>query len=251
MRRIALALDTSTPVLSAAIVAEEGEVYRVLATRSAGPPQVTSTLVPGVFDELLAEATLKQADISVLVTGIGPGLFTGVRVAVATMKAIAFARRLPLIAAGSLEALALGAPRGAPLAGGDSFRFPELKDSGLLCPVLDARKGEIYFGLFRAVNGALEEVGAPEACPPAALVDRLRLFGERVRLFGTGAKIIDSTANDEPRTPGAAEIAVLALSRYAKAEFELSHVLALEPFYLRPPEAEVARRKRLDQREQK
>ena len=116
---VMLALDTSTPVLSAALVEWSGGALTVLSTRQVGPPEITSTVVPGLFDELLSEAGRSIDQLQAVVTGVGPGLFTGARVAVATMKAIAYARQLPLVGGGSLEAMALGAARGSALAKGD------------------------------------------------------------------------------------------------------------------------------------
>jgi tRNA threonylcarbamoyladenosine biosynthesis protein TsaB len=247
---LALALDTSTPVLSAALVEwREGEL-EVLATRQVGPPEITSTVVPGLFDELLAEAGRTISQLQVVVTGVGPGLFTGARVAVATMKAIAYARQLPLLGAGSLEAMALAAARSASLEKGDRLLAPP--ECGLLCPVIDARKGEVYSALYRFEGGRLVVVSEPRAGTPAALVEQLQSQSEPLKIFGTGVKplraVIPAESSwvllDEAQTPAAAEIAWFALSRTPAPTFDAHEVLALEPTYLRPPEAEVALRRR-------
>lgn len=250
MASYALSLDTSTPVLSCALLERLPGALRLAAIREAGPPQVTSTLVPGAFDELLEEAGARQDEIDVLVSGLGPGLFTGARVAVATMKAVAFARSRPLVGAESLESLSLAAARGA-FQVGDTRRLSEPVSSGLLCPVLDARKGEVYFALYRFRDGVAECVLAPRAGSAAELVQVLEALSEPVELFGTGAAPAQSvalpphvTVRESPRTPSAADIALVALSRTPEPAFDLASVLALEPHYLRPPEAEIARRKR-------
>ena len=99
MSSLVLSLDTSTPSMSAALLSQDESGLTVLATRDAGPPQVVSTLIPGVFDELLAEAGAQADQVGVLVVGLGPGLFTGVRVAAATMKAVkAVSERLSPVA---------------------------------------------------------------------------------------------------------------------------------------------------------
>ena len=67
---LALALDTSTPVLSSALVEWSDGELRVLATRQVGPPEITSTVVPGLFDELLAEAGRTINDLQAVVTGV-------------------------------------------------------------------------------------------------------------------------------------------------------------------------------------
>lgn len=249
---LALSLDTSTPFLSAALVSVQGGRTEVLASRFVSPPAVTSTLVPGVFDELLAEAGATLGSVELFVAGLGPGLFTGTRVAVGTMKALAYARRRPLLGAGSLEAMSVAAARGCTLTRGDALEVEALPGSGLLCPVLDARKGEVYSALYRVARGRLEEVVPPAALSPRALLEVLTRQTEPVRCFGTGAAPLLAAGatpagiqiEEGPLAPGAAELAALACVRHEHATFDAVSVLALEPRYLRPPEAEVARRKR-------
>jgi tRNA threonylcarbamoyladenosine biosynthesis protein TsaB len=245
-RPLILALDTSTPVLSCALLRRENALeIEVLQTRRAAPPAVVSTLVPGLFDEMLAASGAKLDDVGVVVAGLGPGLFTGVRVAVATMKAIAYARRLPLVGAGSLEAMALAAARGHELAAGDRVTLAEPHESGWICPVIDARKGEVYAGIQRWHEGRLESRLAPSALPPKALLPWLE-GADSPMAVGAGAGVLDDGRQARaPLTPGAAEIALLALARSPSLAFDAAAVLTLEPHYLRPPEAEVARQKRL------
>jgi tRNA threonylcarbamoyladenosine biosynthesis protein TsaB len=249
---LALSLDTSAPFLSTALVSVQGSRTEVLATRFVGPPAVTSTLVPGVFDEMLTETGTTLASVDLFVAGLGPGLFTGTRVAVGTMKALAYARHRPLLGAGSLEAMAVAAARGGPLSRGDTLDVEALPDTGLLCPVLDARKGEVYGAVYEVREGMLQEVVPPAALSPRALLELLSRQRGPVRCFGTGALPLKALGappsflelEGEPLAPGAAEIAGLACARHEHAGYDAAAVLALEPRYLRPPEAEVARRRR-------
>ncbi len=245
MTALALALDTSTPVLSCALVERDATGMRVLATRSAGPPAVVSTVVPSLFDELLSEAQRSMDEVAVALAGLGPGLFTGARVALATMKAVAYARRIPLVGAGSLEAMALAAARRASLRAGDELPFDAPLESDWLCPILDARKGEVYFAVHRFRTGALETRVAPTAASPSEVLRLLATDEARPQPVGAGTKVVGSGFGErEPSYPGAAEIAFLALHQEREPVFELARVLSLEPRYLRPPEAEVARQKR-------
>lgn len=252
MAGLVLSLDTSTPRLSCALLRRDARGVSVLGLRASEPPEIVSTLVPAAFEALLTEAGATLDDVEVLVAGLGPGLFTGTRVAVATMKAIAYARRRPLLGAGTLEAMALAAARGAGLRPGDALADAEPLESGVLCPVLDARKGEVYFARYRWKAGELETVEPPAAGPPGPLFERLRTGGELTIAFGSGliapgVKVESGGSlalRETPQTPGAAELAWLALRRDPAPVFDLAAVLALEPFYLRPPEAEVARKKR-------
>lgn len=253
MSDLVLALDTSTPRLTTALLRRNGTSLTVLATREAAPPTIVSTLVPGVFGELFAEAGVSRDDLAVLVTGLGPGLFTGVRVAVATMKALAYARQLPLLGAESLEAMSLAALRGGEAGAGEVIRGDVDEAPELLCPVLDARKGEVYYALHAVEQERIVRRSDPAAGPPAVLADALRGRAESVRVFGSGVDVLQPLLEgvahvrfeSTPRYPGAAELAALAVLRDPSPAFSLEDVLALEPTYLRPPEAEVARQKKL------
>jgi tRNA threonylcarbamoyladenosine biosynthesis protein TsaB len=225
-RPLALALDTSTPTLSCTLVRRTDRGLDVLATREVGPPAIVSTLVPGLFDELLRDAGATLDDV-------------------ATMKAIAYARRIPLLGAGSLDAMALAAVRGSSLKQGDSVAFDEPFSSDWLCPIIDARKGEVYFAVCRFVEGRLEIQAPPQAAPAHPVVELLESSGRSPHAFGAGLKALGAGFEAKaPYFPGAAEIAFLALQRHRAPVFDLAQVLALEPTYVRPPEAEVARQKR-------
>lgn len=245
-RPLALALDTSTPTLSCALLERDAAGVRVIDARSERPPAVVSTLVPGLFEEMLRAAGASIGDVGVVVSGLGPGLFTGARVALATMKAIAYARQVPLVGAGSLEAMALAAAVGHALGPGDRLEFEHPFNSGWLCPVIDARKGEVYFALHRWTQGALETLTPAQAAPPGAVVEMLRSSVASPRAVGAGLTALGAGWEAAgPHTPGAAETAFLALRRDRTPVFELDAVLRLEPTYLRPPEAEVARQRRI------
>lgn len=246
MSQIVLALDTSTPVLSAALVRRTPDgTLCALARERIAPPAVTSTLVPAVFDKMLGDAGLSLGAVDLFVTGLGPGLFTGVRVSVATMKAVAYARQKPLIGAESLESMAFGAARGVD---SETIEPGTLPDSGLLCAALDARKGEVYWAMYRAEGGRLATVVAPRATTRTVLAEELARQPSKVRVFGTGTVGFSSSdrlqVDASPQTPSAFEITALALDRNPGTTFDAAAVLALEPFYLRPPEAEVARLQR-------
>ncbi|MFM2152738.1 MAG: hypothetical protein RL199_1173 [Pseudomonadota bacterium] len=243
MRPLVLSLDTSTPVLSCALLTRDGGALRLLGRRSAAPPAVVSTLVPGLFQELLDDAGGRIEDVGAVVAGLGPGLFTGARVAVATMKALAYARQVPLLGAGSLEAMAVEALSPA-AADGEAMRLPG-GDSDLCCPVIDARKGEVYFATFRWQGGTLVAGDEPQSSTPDVLRRRLT-DGPPARPVGAGVRVLgDGWMGDAPLTPSAAHLAQLALLRVPEPVFALDKVLSVEPTYIRPPEAEVARRKRI------
>ena len=140
-----LALDTSTSTTSCALL--DGE--RVLFERLIGPPAKAGDVLPGALGDL--------DGIDAIAVGVGPGSFTGLRVGLAAAKAIAYARRLPLAGASSLQAIALGEP-------------------GLVYAATGARKGELFVQPFRdgAPQGSVQVVMAAELrlAPGARLVEK-------------------------------------------------------------------------------
>ena len=124
---------------------------------------------------MLRDLELALDDLDLLVVGAGPGSFTGLRIGLASLKALAFARQIPLASVSSLEAMARGA----------------LACDGLLVPTSDARKGEVYAGLYRRSGEALrlDALVGDRTCRPGALVELItahRREGEPVILLGSG-----------------------------------------------------------------
>jgi tRNA threonylcarbamoyladenosine biosynthesis protein TsaB len=219
-----LAIDTATSTASVAVV-EDGAVLAAEDVVTA-PGAASEALMPLVA-RVLERAGVAPRALDAVAVGAGPGSFTGLRIGMATAKGIAFAAGLPLWAVSSLAALALGAVRrGA---------------TGVIVPALDARRGEIYAGFYASDLTAL----APErVLPPAALVTELTnltmVHGTIVRLVGDAADVYRTELGGigaemaEPRTPGAVEVALLAL---AGARVDVLGSGA--PTYIRPSEAEV------------
>lgn len=116
-------------------------------------------LVP-LLDEALAEAGWRRQDLGAVAVGEGPGSFTGVRIGLSSAKAIAFALDVPLVTVSTLEAIALSTllPPAAPV--------PQVGD--LVCPLLDARRGEIYTALYRVLGPAELREERPPVSPTLA-----------------------------------------------------------------------------------
>lgn len=150
-----LALESATESCSVALLAGEA----VLARSQMAPREHAALLLPMV-QEVLAEAGLTLAGLDAIAFGRGPGSFTGVRIATGVTQGLAFATDLPVLPISTLAALAQGALR-------------EL-GSQQVAAAIDARMGEVYWGLYRAQDGVMvpegeEGVFAPELVPmPAA-----------------------------------------------------------------------------------
>ena len=135
-RVLVLAVDTSTPIGSVALV-EDGAVRAELAARVSA--KHGETLLPNVA-RVLEEAGVTMSEIGLLAVGLGPGSFTGLRIALATMKGLALARQTPLVGVGSLLVLARGVGIG----------------DRVVVPLVDAHKQEVFGAAYAEdANGAV------------------------------------------------------------------------------------------------
>ena len=220
-----VALDSSTLTLSLA-VGRPGEARPVAAER-VGPPAKMSDLLPGALLDLLRRAALTLDDVRGFAVGLGPGSFTGLRIGLATVKGLAYARRLGVAGASSLAALALEAPEDIPLA-----------------VVAVARRGELYLGRYLRRGDGVEALAPEEACAETELARWLaaepsaRVLGPAVheaRAVLLSAGVPESALLDAPDVPSAWAVARLA---GAPPPFDLQALSALEPHYVRASEAE-------------
>lgn len=217
-----LALDTSTLMLSMALVEREGEDVRVLEHVVLGPPQKQSEVLPGAVGELLARhgATLKG--LEGLAVGLGPGSFTGLRIGLATVKALAYASGLKVAGASSLAAVALEGPEGPPL----------------YCLAV-ARKDDLYLGRYRRTGRRVELLEPETAMSPEEVAARLVAEPDAVALGPALADyraalekhgVAASRLLTQPTFPSAAELARLV--RFPESQ-PVEALFALEPHYVR------------------
>jgi tRNA threonylcarbamoyladenosine biosynthesis protein TsaB len=216
-----LAVEASSLAGGVALLEDERLVAEYLLDVSV----THSERLMSAVDRVLADARWTPRALGGLAVAIGPGSFTGLRIAVSTVKGLAVALGLPIAAVPTLDAMAAALPWAA---------LP-------VCPVLDARKGEVYASLYRWRDGAMHREWDYLAIPPAALAERL---GEPTLVVGDGARVIDSPharALPPPqRLPSPACVGALGLARLRRGETVAAAALA--PLYLRPSEAELKRR---------
>jgi len=183
-------------------------------------------------DRLLADCGTAPAELGGLAVSIGPGSFTGLRVGIATVKGIAMALDLPVAPVPTLDALAARLP------------FAEAP----VCPILDARKAEVYLSLYRWDGAGMAREWDYLALPPAVAAERVEppviLLGDGIdacrpwlERLGPGVRI----APPAQRLPSAATVAqlgrdILAAGGGVSAE-------SLQPLYLRLSEAELKARR--------
>lgn len=224
---ITLGLDTATPDTAVAVCAgDELVAERLLAPEPGGRPRHGPELLR-LIQELVEEAGGWHR-IELLATGIGPGSFTGVRIGVATARALAQARGLPLAGVPSTAALAAGIPRVAERA---------------RLAVIDARRGEVFAGALSGDADVAEEpvVAAPErlveACPAAsgALAGGDGAVRFRGELEALGIEVLPD--GDPAHRLSARHVCILG----ARAEAGLPE--DVRPLYLRRPDAERWRKR--------
>jgi tRNA threonylcarbamoyl adenosine modification protein YeaZ len=164
--RIVLALDGATNASTAALLAFESGAWRLLAHRTDLDGRGQARVLLRLVDDMLHETGRAPADIAALVAGIGPGTFTGVRIAVATGRALALALSIPIVGVSTLSSLA------AEAAGFGGFYAGGAPD--LIVPVVDARRGQLFYGLYHRVGAG--ESGALAGAPTAPLFARTEPF---------------------------------------------------------------------------
>jgi tRNA threonylcarbamoyladenosine biosynthesis protein TsaB len=161
-----LGIDTSTAASAACVLRADGEGFEhePAAERLRERPAHAAELMPAVH-RVMSEAGLDYPDIEAVAVGVGPGAFTGLRIGVATARALAAGAGLQVRPVSSLAALADGI------------------DADLRLPVIDARRGEVFSALY---EGA-EELWAAEALDPAQLAQRVAGSGLRPVAAGDGS----------------------------------------------------------------
>lgn len=190
-------------------------------------------LLPMALDALRA-ANVAPADVGAYAVTVGPGSFTGVRIGVSCIKGLAFGRDLPCIPLSALEVLAEGLPF----------------EDGILCPVMDARRGEVYNALFCRRAGKIERLCEDRALPITALAAELgeKYPGEKIYLAGDGsaptAKVIPAAVLPHGGSEAVGGAALCACARRALEEGRAVTDAALAPVYLRVPQAERERLER-------
>ena len=159
---LVLALDTSSPSGSLAVIRDE----KVVGVVSTATGEVYSSRMFRELEFLLGELSLRMDDFELFAVAAGPGSFTGLRVGLAAVKGWAEVYRKPIAAVSALEAVAAQAHSSA----------------GLIVPVLDARRGQVYFGLYRRATGGAGESrlvldGEEYVMTPAEFLEALRERG--------------------------------------------------------------------------
>ena len=225
---VVLGIDTGGPIGSFGVVADGR-----LAAVAIRPSLSHGLGLPAVVDEVLEAAGASLSGLTAIAVAIGPGSFTGLRVGLSYAKGIAAALKIAIVGVSSLDALALCAGSG-------------VLEGASIYPVIDARKGEVYTGLYRFVAGALQrssgDLVVSLAHLVAGLADEAVFVGYSVaqqacslaRANGCRAALIE---NAGLHLRGGF-VAAIGAAKVARKEADV--VATLEPLYLRPPDSSTS-----------
>jgi tRNA threonylcarbamoyladenosine biosynthesis protein TsaB len=217
---LVLGIETSTPQASVAIGSEQGVVASALVARGAS---YNEFLLPAV-KFCLDQAGLGYRNIGGVAVSLGPGLFTGMRVGVATGKALAQALSVPIVGLASLDLVAY------------EVRY----SPKTICAVLDARRNQVFHAFYRSSPGGIQRMSDYLLETPQRLAVGLESRPEEVLMVGNGAlvhaEIFEDVAVVELGTmqhafPTASSLVELSLHRFFREDFD--SLYELKPLYLR------------------
>ena len=228
---IILALDTTTRGGSVAVADDD----RMLAVLAGDESRTHGERLPGEIARALDAAGVARERIDLLAVATGPGAFTGLRIGLAAMQGLAMTLNKPVVGVSALDALAEQVADA---------------DVDVILPWLDAQRGDVFATLIDRRTGATLET--PAAANPKALLDswHAHLAGRRAIFIGDAASRDALLINNagagkwETRRPSplAPEIAAIGLRRALQGHAGPPH--ALEPIYVRRPDAEIERDRR-------
>lgn len=221
-----LGIDTATTQAGCAIGGHEGVIASAQCAKGRRHAENLAPAIEFVCDQ----AQIALSEISVVAVDLGPGLFTGLRVGIATGKGLAHGLGVPMIGVPSLDLLAF------------AVRF----SPRLIVAAVDARRSELYYALYRQVPGGLQRLGEHEVASPEELSSQLGARRDEMLLVGDGIHRYRSHFESLPKAeiadagfsyPSAASLVQLAHAQALREEFY--HPTEVEPIYLRKPDAEI------------
>jgi tRNA threonylcarbamoyladenosine biosynthesis protein TsaB len=227
-----LAIDSATPVAGLALLNNEKLIREEFINYK---KKHSETLMPGV-ERILRECEITANDLAAIAVTVGPGSFTGLRIGLATAKGLSMACAKPLIGISTLDVLA------------QNIVFSE----SLVCPLLDARKQELYTAFYDATGNHPRRLTEDLACSPEDMAGRAREMAvamgkQQITLLGDGfypyeaffREYFQGMLQIPPGAlmlPRAAALGSLAWKRVVQDDFD--DTFTLRPVYVRLSEAE-------------
>ena len=223
---LVLGIETATPQVGVAIGGHEGVIASFHTARDR---RHAETLAPAI-QFLCAQPKIDIQELGLVAVDIGPGLFTGLRVGLATAKAIAHACKVPMIGISSLDLAA----------------FPARFSDRLIVSTVDARRGEIFYATYRRTAGGIQRISEPHVDQPDNVANQLNANAEDCLVVGDGAQRYAETfenlrgveiGQEGFRYPNAGSLVELAHPRALREEFVSPSEVT--PLYLRAPDARI------------
>lgn len=222
------AVDTSSDAASAALMDDNVLRGEYILNHKKTHSQ---KLMP-IIDEVFKSCELTPDDIDIYAVTTGPGSFTGLRIGISTVKALAHAAEKPVIGVSTLEALAYNMP---------CCRYT-------LCAMLDARNQNVYNAVYKWRGMQVDVIKEPEAGHISECIDRIRDQDDRIMFIGNGIKanraVIEAELADKslfaPTAYTEVSAGAVAQAAYFKASDEknIKSCIDILPVYLRKPQAE-------------
>jgi tRNA threonylcarbamoyladenosine biosynthesis protein TsaB len=221
-----LGIESATAQVGCAIGGHEGVLASAHSTRAKRHAEI---LTPQI-DFIRRQARIELNEISVVAIDVGPGLFTGLRVGIASGMAIAHALGVPMIGVVSLDLLA----------------FPVRFTSRLVVAAIDARRGELFHAFYRTVPGGMQRMTDYAVSTPDDLASEILAHSEECLIVGDGAlryhEVFDGLRKVEIADHGFAYPSAAALVQLAHAQALREQFVKpweIQPLYLRKPDVDI------------
>ena len=229
-----LVLDSSGLVASVALLEDE----RLIAEYTTGNKLTHSQTLLPMLDEIIRRTTVDMEDVDAIAVAMGPGSFTGLRIGAATAKGLGLALDKPVIPVPTVDGLA----------------YQLFGVSSLICPMMDARRKQVYTGFYRFHGDQMEVVKEQCAQSVQDTLEQLKAYGEPVIFLGDGVpvyrkEIEEAMGADAVFAPAhanrqrAGAVGALAEVYYRKGIWQSADAFA--PEYLRKSQAEREREERI------
>ncbi len=231
-----LAFETSAKAVSVALLQED----KLLAESYQNTGLTHSQTLMVMAQDLLKQCDVSVSDLDAIAVANGPGSFTGVRIGAAAAKGLSWGAEKPLVGVSTLEAMA--------------YSFGAWQ--GYVCPVMDARRAQVYNALFSVENGKITRIREDRAISLAELGEELATIGGPVFLVGDGSELTFRTLSEtlpqlvlpEEHRRHQRAVGVAKVARQMLLGGYLPDAAALTPNYLRLSQAE---REKLEKKKEK
>lgn len=221
-----LSLDSATECATVAIIDND----KILGETIVNYKKQHSVIMMPMIDNLLKSCSLSVSDIDGFVVSSGPGSFTGLRIGMSTIKGLVQATKKPFVTINSLDGLANNL----------------FNTQGIICPIIDALRGNVYTNFYRFKNNSLVALNEPQLLSMEEVIKKCSDFNESITFIGDGTlKFKDNILNSLTKAfiapshlnvTKASSIGYLGYLRLANSEGD--NVLNSSPLYLRLCQAE-------------